>query len=53
MDLIDRHIAEVGKHLPNKKKKKRSDIQKETRSTLDDMLDDRFHRRQIRESLSR
>ena len=36
--LIDRYIAEMGKHLPLKN---RADIQKETRSTLEDMLEER------------
>jgi hypothetical protein len=38
MSLIDRYIAELGKHLPMKN---RTDIQKEIRSTLEDMLQDR------------
>ncbi len=38
MNLIDRYIAEVGKHLP---RKNRADIEAEIRSTLEDMLDDR------------
>jgi hypothetical protein len=38
MDLIDRYIAEVGKHLP---RKNRADIEAEIRSTLEDMLDER------------
>jgi hypothetical protein len=38
MNLIDRYIAELGKHLPMKN---RTDIQKEIRSTLEDMLQDR------------
>jgi hypothetical protein len=38
MDLIERYIAEIGKHLPART---RSDIQKELRSTLQDMLEDR------------
>src|SRR5512145_2155464 len=38
MNLIDRYIAEVGKHLP---RKQRADIQAEIRSTLEDMLEER------------
>ncbi len=38
MNLIDKYIAEVGKHLP---RKNRADIQAEIRSTLEDMLDER------------
>jgi hypothetical protein len=38
MNLIDKYIAEVGKHLP---RKNRSDIEAEIRSTLEDMLDER------------
>ena len=38
MNLIERYIDEVGKHLPNKT---RADIQAEIRSTLEDMLEDR------------
>ena len=38
MNLIDRYIAEVGKHLP---RKNRADIGAEIRSTLEDMLDER------------
>ena len=38
MNLIDRYIAEVGKHLPHKN---RADIEAEIRSTLEDMLDER------------
>ena len=37
MNLIDRYIAEVGKHLP---RRNRADIQAEIRSTLEDMLDE-------------
>ncbi|KAA3643579.1 MAG: hypothetical protein DWQ07_24040 [Chloroflexi bacterium] len=39
MKLIERYIAEVGRHLPQKS---REDIQNEIRSTIEDMLDDRF-----------
>ena len=39
MNLIDKYIAEVGKHLP---RKNRSDIEAEIRSTLEDMLDERM-----------
>jgi hypothetical protein len=39
MKLIDRYIAEVGKRLPFVKG--RTDIEKELRSTLEDMLEDR------------
>lgn len=38
MSLIQRYAAEVGKHLPPKM---RGDIEKELRSTLEDMLEDR------------
>ena len=38
MNLIDRYITEVGKHLPYKQ---RADIQAEIRSTLEDMLEER------------
>jgi hypothetical protein len=38
MNLIDRYIAEVGKHLP---RKNRADIEAEIRSTLEDMLEER------------
>lgn len=38
MNLIDRYIAEVGKHLP---RKQRADIEAEIRSTLEDMLEER------------
>ena len=38
MNLIDRYITEVGKHLP---RKNRTDIEAEIRSTLGDMLDER------------
>ena len=40
MNLIDRYIAEVGKHLP---RKNRMDIEAEIRSALEDMLDERTH----------
>ncbi len=39
MKLIDRYVTEVGKHLPFVKGRK--DIEKELRSTLEDMLEDR------------
>jgi len=39
MNLIDRYVIEVGKHLPLLKG--REDIEKELRSTLEDMLEDR------------
>jgi hypothetical protein len=38
MNLIDKYIAEVGKHLP---RKGRADIEAEIRSTLEDMLEER------------
>ena len=38
MNLIDKYIGEVGKHLP---RKGRADIEAEIRSTLEDMLDER------------
>ena len=43
MNLIDRYIAEIGKHLP---RKNRADIEAEIRSTLEDMLDERSERPQ-------
>lgn len=39
MKLIDRYVAQVGKHLPLLKG--REDIEKELRSTLEDMLEER------------
>ena len=38
MELLDRYVKEVGKHLPVKN---RADIEVELRSTLQDMLEDR------------
>jgi hypothetical protein len=38
MNLIDRYVTEVGKHLP---RKNQLDIEAELRSTLEDMLEDR------------
>lgn len=38
MNLIDKYVAEVGKHLP---RRNRADIEAEIRSTLEDMLDER------------
>ena len=38
MNLIDRYVAEVGKHLP---RGQRADIEAEIRSTLEDMLEER------------
>lgn len=38
MNLIDRYVTEVGKHLP---RKQRADIEAEIRSTLLDMLEER------------
>ncbi len=38
MELIDRYVTEVGRHLP---RKNRLDIETELRSTLEDMLEDR------------
>lgn len=38
MNLIDKYILEVGKHLP---RQNRTDIEAEIRSTLEDMLDER------------
>jgi hypothetical protein len=38
MNLIDRYITEVGKHLP---RRNRTDIEAEIRSTLEDMLEER------------
>jgi hypothetical protein len=39
MNLIDKYVAEVGRHLPLLKG--REDIEKELKSTLEDMLEDR------------
>lgn len=39
MSLIDKYVAEVGKHLPLLKG--REDVEKELKSTLEDMLEDR------------
>jgi hypothetical protein len=38
MNIIDKYITEVGKHLP---RKQRADIEAEIRSTLEDMLEER------------
>jgi hypothetical protein len=38
MNLIDRYVAEIGKHLP---RKNRADMEAEIRSTLEDMLEER------------
>ncbi|MEW5828363.1 MAG: hypothetical protein AB1846_05680, partial [Chloroflexota bacterium] len=38
MNLIERYVTEVGKHLP---RRNRADIEAELRSTLEDMLEDR------------
>ncbi len=38
MNLIDKYVVEIGKHLP---RKQRADISKEIRSTLLDMLEER------------
>lgn len=38
MNLIDKYVAEVGKHLP---RRNRADIEAEIRSTLEDMLEER------------
>ncbi len=38
MNLLDKYIYEIGKHLP---RKNRLDLQTEIRSTLEDMLEDR------------
>ena len=38
MNLIDKYITEVGKHLP---RKQRTDLEAEIRSTLEDMLEER------------
>ena len=43
MSLINRYIAEVGRHLPEKD---RSDIEAEIRSMIEDMLDERRERGQ-------
>ena len=40
MSLVDRYVAEVGRHLPNEN---RADIEAELRSTLGDMLEERGH----------
>src|SRR5688572_33401385 len=41
MSLIDRYVAAVGRHLPEKD---RADIEAEIRSMLEDMLDERSER---------
>lgn len=38
MNLLDRYVSEVGKHLP---RSQRADIEKELKSTLEDMLEER------------
>jgi uncharacterized membrane protein len=38
MELLDKYVAEIGKHLP---RNQRADIEKEIRSTLEDMLEER------------
>jgi uncharacterized membrane protein len=38
MNLLDKYVAEVGKYLP---RKQRADIEKELKSTLEDMLEER------------
>lgn len=38
MNLIERYVSEIGKHLP---RKSRADIETEIRSTLEDMLEER------------
>ncbi len=38
MNMIDKYVAEVGKHLP---RRNRADIEAEIRSTLEDMLEER------------
>ena len=38
MKLIDRYVREIGRRLPQKS---RADIEKEIRSALEDMLEDR------------
>ena len=38
MNLLDKYVAEVGKYLP---RNQRADIEKEIRSTLEDMLEER------------
>lgn len=40
MSLIDRYVREVGKHLPASS---RNDIEKELKSTLEDMIEDRIN----------
>ena len=47
MSLIDRYIAEVGRHLPEKE---RADIEAEIRSMLEDMIDE--HRERVRTAAS-
>lgn len=48
MKLIDRYINEIGKNLPPKA---RPDIEKEIRSTLEDMLEDRSAGKPVDEEL--
>ncbi|HEX2994835.1 MAG TPA: hypothetical protein VHP14_08425 [Anaerolineales bacterium] len=40
MNFIDRYVAEIGRHLPEKD---RTDIEAEIRSMIEDMLDERGH----------
>src|SRR5688572_27123362 len=40
MSLIDRYVAAVGRHLPEKD---RADIEAEIRSMIEDMLEERGH----------
>jgi hypothetical protein len=47
MNLIDKYVAEVGKHLP---RNQRADIEKEIRSTLMDMLEERGQARATEEA---
>jgi len=44
MNLIEKYVTEVGKHLP---RKNRLDIETELRSTLEDMLEDRSQQAEI------
>jgi hypothetical protein len=48
MNLLDKYVAEVGKHLP---RKNRADIEAEIRSTLEDMLEERKQDKAVDDAL--
>ncbi len=47
MNLLDKYVAEVGKHLP---RRNRADIEAEIRSTLEDMLEERAQSAEVSEA---